>query len=168
MNVMLSSTAAAVLGIALNTVAYDGQEGDIQPPSSSRVIPAATDTNICLNGSMCSLRSAMTSSMSQGFTARITISASFAAKALSFVVTISGSIALILSNVAWVLAVQMISPDWTSLPLASPAAIAPPMFPAPMIATFICFFIVSEIKFRHLFKKQRGFQDLSHMKGRII
>ena len=89
--------------------------------------------------------SAITSSMSQGFTARMMMSASLAAYSLSVITLISGSIALILSNVVCVLAVQMMSPDCTSLPLASPAAIAPPMFPAPMIAIFMCFVLCESV-----------------------
>lgn len=63
---------------------YVGSERDILLLSSSRVIPAAADTNVCLNGSKYSLLDVIISPMSQELTARMMISADWTSLSVVF------------------------------------------------------------------------------------
>ena len=131
-SVILSSSLMAVFGIRRNI----GISGAITKcASSSKLIPAATDTSVCL---LFSFSSRMTDSTNQGFTARMTTSAPVAASVLLRVVEMPGNSSFSFSSLPALGLDTMISESAIRLPFARPRAIEPPMFPAPIIAIFIC------------------------------
>ena len=97
-------------------------------------MPAATDTTK-VSASMPS--SLTTGSISQGFTARITMSAPLAAARLSRVTCRAGNAAFSLSSLPCEGFDTVMLVAGTILPFAMPRAMALPMFPAPMMAAFM-------------------------------
>ncbi|GAK35103.1 hypothetical protein JCM15093_179 [Bacteroides graminisolvens DSM 19988 = JCM 15093] len=102
---------------------------------SAKGIPAATEAIICF--SVCRVSPSMTSFMNHGLTARIIRSASLIASWLLQVVLICGLNSLIARSLPSDGFETVISTGRIRLPCAIPLAMAPPIFPAPIIATFM-------------------------------
>ena len=125
--------AIAVLGITR-------KRGALSPKSSRRWLngtPATTDT-MRLPAFTASLTSPATASMSHGFTASTTTSASFTTSQLLVDVTTAGNCALSASSLPCerLLTANSFSRE-KAASAARPLAVAPPMLPHPMIAIFI-------------------------------